>query len=566
MKSLIKIKSKIQSTWKSTLSIGVMLMFVLMSFTVSRDSDDNFETVKNLDIFYTLYKELNLYYVDPIVPGDIIKVGIDAMLQSLDPYTVYIPESQIEDLKFMTTGQYGGIGSLIRQSGDYIMITQPVKDSPADKAGIIPGDIILEIDEHSIKGKPSEEVSELLRGEPNTTVKLKIQRIGNIKPIEVSIVREEIKMNSVPYYGLLEEGIGYIALNSFTNTAAKEVQDAFLDLKKTHNITSLVIDLRGNPGGLLIEAVKICNIFVTKGEEIVSTRGKIAQWDKSYTAYSEPIDTEVKLVVLVDRGSASASEIVSGCIQDLDRGVIVGQRTFGKGLVQTTRELSYNGVLKVTTAKYYIPSGRCIQALDYTNRNEDGSVGHVPDSLITEYKTKNGRKVYDGGGVAPDVDIEIEMYSNIATSLIIKNLVFDYANYYKFTHPTIASPENYVFTDADYDDFVKFLSDKDFDYETKTEETLNQLIESSKNEKYYDQASQELDVLKTKFAHDKNKDLVLFKDEIKDLISQEIVLKYYYETGGIIYGLKHDPEVRKAIEIVKDDTKYHSILLPSGNK
>lgn len=562
MKSFKNLKTFIEKMTKTGISFGVILIFVLTSFTVTRDTDENFETVKNLDIFYSLYKELNLYYVDPIVPGDIIKTGIDAMLKSLDPYTVYIPESQVEDIKFMTTGQYGGIGSMIRKSGDYTVITQPYENSPADKAGVTPGDIILEINGRSIKGVSSDEVSELLRGEPKTTVKIKIQRPGIEDPIDINIEREEIKMNSVPYYGLVDEHTGYISLNDFTNTAAKEVGEAFSRLKSENNITSLILDLRGNPGGLLIEAVKICNLFVEKGENIVSTKGKVAQWDKTYTAFAEPVDTKVKIVVLVNRGSASASEIVAGAIQDLDRGVILGQRSFGKGLVQTTRELSYNGILKVTTAKYYIPSGRCIQALDYTHRNEDGSVGHVPDSLISEFKTKNGRKVYDGGGVNPDVVVEPELLSNISVSLIIKNLIFDYSVYYKMNHPTIAPADKFVFSDADYQDFVNWVKDKDFDYETKSEENLRLLTESAKSEKYYDEAAAELDILATKFAHDKNKDLMIFRDEIKDLISQEIVVKYYYEKGAIIYGLKNDPEVKKALELLNNESEYSKILKP----
>ncbi|HNQ68309.1 MAG TPA: S41 family peptidase [Bacteroidales bacterium] len=542
---------------------GFITLFFSLSFNCySQETDNNFETVKNLDVFYSLYKELNLYYVDPIVPGEIIKKGIEGMLKSLDPYTVYIPESQIEDIKFITTGQYGGIGAVIRKSGEFTVIAQPYENSPAAIAGLLPGDIIVEIDNKSIKGISSDQVSELLRGEPETSVQLKVKRPGEESTLSFTVIRKEIKRNSVPYYGLADDKIGYIALDDFTNTAAKEVQEAFLSLKKEYNISSLIIDLRGNPGGLLIEAVKICNLFVPKGEHIVSTKGKVAQWDKTYTSSAEPQDTEIKIVVLVNRGSASASEIVAGAMQDLDRGVILGQRTFGKGLVQTTRELSYNGVLKVTTAKYYIPSGRCIQALDYSNRNEDGSVGNVPDSLISEFKTKNGRKVYDGGGIMPDVVVEPELYSNIATSLIIKNLLFDFAVYYKSLNPEIPSADKFVFTDADYQDFVNWVKDKDFDYETKSEEYLRLLIETSKEEKYYSDASPELEALMTKFSHDKNKDLMMFKDEITDIICQEIVVKYYYEKGAIIYGLKNDPEVKKAVELLNNEKDFQKILMP----
>jgi carboxyl-terminal processing protease len=550
-----------------TATILVLVMFILMSFTVSRDTkitDNNFETVKNLDIFYTLYKEVNLYYVDPIIPGEIIKTGIDAMLKSLDPYTVYIPESKIEDIRFMTTGQYGGIGAVIRKRGDFIVIYQPYEDSPAAEAGLYAGDIILEVDGKSIEKMPSDQVSELLRGEPNTDLIVKIERIGESNPVEVEITRKEIKRNSVPYYGLLEDKIGYIALSSFTNSAGTEVKDALLDLKSEHQIESLVLDLRGNPGGLLIEAVKICNLFVDKGELIVSTNGKVAQWDKEYKAFTEPVDSKIKIVVIVNRSSASASEIVAGCIQDLDRGVIVGQRTFGKGLVQTTRDLSYNGILKVTTAKYYIPSGRCIQALDYSHRNDDGSVGHIPDSLITEFQTKNGRKVFDGGGVSPDLKIDIERLSMITSSLIIKDVIFDYANYFKFTNVEIDPVDEFVFLDSDFENFVNFIADKDFDYKTKTEQGLDDLISASKDEKYFEDAQNELDILAEKFAHDKNKDLRLFKNEIKEQITQEIVIKYYFEKGAILYGLKTDKEVLKAVELLKNEQEYNSILQPKN--
>ncbi len=558
MKKIIKLRLK------QIMTMTVLFVFVLMSFTFESDtkqsSDNSFETVKNLDIFYTLYKELNLYYVDPIIPGDIIKIGIDAMLKSLDPYTVYIPESKIEDIKFMTTGQYGGIGAIIRKRGEKTIIYQPYEGSPAVESGIIAGDVIIEIDGKSVSGMKTEQVSELLRGEPDTKVELKVERIGQQNPVNIEIIRKEIKRNSVPYYGLIKDKIGYVALSSFTNTAASEIKEAIIDLKDKNQIESLIIDLRGNPGGLLIEAVKICNLFIDKGELIVSTKGKVAQWDKEYKTLTNPVDTNIKIVIIVNSSSASASEIVSGAIQDLDRGIIIGQRTFGKGLVQTTRDLSYNGMLKVTTAKYYIPSGRCIQALDYTHRNEDGSVGHVPDSLISEFKTKNGRLVYDGGGVSPDVKIEIEKLSMITSSLIIKDLIFDFANEYKLKNSEIAAADEFSITDEDFEEFVSFLQDKDFDYKTNSEHELEKLIETSKEEKYYTEAVAELTALKEKFAHDKDKDLELFKDEIMEQINYEIIMRYYFEKGGIIYGLEKDNELKKAVELLSNDSLYNSIL------
>ncbi|HOK39032.1 MAG: S41 family peptidase [Bacteroidales bacterium] len=544
------------------LILGLLFLFSInINSQINKpEYDYSFETVKHLDIFYSLYKELNLYYVDPIVPGEIIKTGIDAMLKSLDPYTVYIPETKIEEVRFMTTGQYGGIGALIQKRDEYTMISQPYENSPAQKSGLQAGDIILEIDSKSIKGLDTEEVSELLRGEPNTKVNIKIMPVGSKETKTIEIIREEIKLKSVPFYGMVEDGIGYINLNDFTNTAAKEVKDAYLELKKNNMLNTIILDLRGNPGGLLIEAVKICNLFIPKGETVVSTRGKVAQWDKEYKTTAEPLDTQIKVIVVVNNMSASASEIVAGCMQDLDRGVIVGQRTFGKGLVQTTRDISYNTILKVTTAKYYIPSGRCIQALDYSHRNPDGSVGHVPDSLIKEFRTKNGRKVYDGGGVNPDIVIEPEYFSNITSSLIQKNLPFDYAVNFKLKNPEIASPENFKITDEIYNDFVEWLQDKDFDYQTETEIKLNELIQKSKDEKYFDLAENEINILKQKFAHDKNKDLQLFKDEISEILAQEIIIKYYYQNGLIKYSLKNDPEIIKAVEIAKNDTEYKKIL------
>ncbi len=552
--------NKIKIKGKKIILISVIAVFTIISVSFVVNRDHAFESVKQLDIFYSLYKELNLYYVDEIIPGDIIKTGIDAMLKSLDPYSEYIQESNIEEIRIMTTGQYGGIGALIRKHSEYVVIAHPYQGRPADKSGIVAGDIILKIDGINIKDKKVSEVSELLKGAPNSTVELIIERPGHKEEIKKTVIREDIKLDAVPYYGIIGNNIGYITLNNFTNTAGRDVKDAFKELKNDNEINAIIIDLRGNPGGLLLEAVKIVNLFVDKGQEVVSTRGKVAQWDNIYRAVEEPLDTEIKIAVLVDRSSASASEIVAGALQDLDRGVIIGQQTFGKGLVQTTRELSYNAVLKVTTAKYYIPSGRCIQALDYSHRDEEGKAVRVPDSLLTEFSTLNGRIVYEGGGIIPDITIEPTMLSKISTSLILKNLTFDYATIYRQKNPEIATPEEYEFTELEYDKFVEFLADKDFDYETKTEEKLRKLIESAKNEKYYERADKEFEILKDKLSHDKNKDLQVFKEEIIQLLSQEIILRYYYEKGGIIYSLKHDPEIKKAIEIISDKDIYNKIL------
>jgi len=404
---------RLKEIYKSTKIRIATIVLVLSGFVLVSFDNDDFEIVKNLDIYYTLFRELNLIYVDETDAGKLVKTSIDQMLKSLDPYTVYIPESKLEDYKFMTTGQYGGIGALIRNSGDFTLIAEPYEDSPAMKAGLKAGDIIIEVDKKSIKGKDSDEISEVLKGQPNTPVDLLIERPGEENKFTKTLIREEIKIKSVPYFDMLNEEIGYISLSQFTMNCSNDVKEALIDLKENRNAKSIILDLRSNPGGLLMEAVKIANLFVEKDQEIVSTKGKVKQWNKTYKSTMPAYDSEIPIIVLVNSGSASASEIVSGAIQDLDRGVIVGQRTFGKGLVQATRDLSYNSKLKVTTAKYYIPSGRCIQALDYSNRNDDGSVGKIADSIITQFSTKNGRKVYDGGGIMPDIITEPKTISNI---------------------------------------------------------------------------------------------------------------------------------------------------------
>lgn len=526
--------------------------------------EHNFEISKNLDIYHTLFRELNLYYVDNTDPGDLVKTSIDEMLKSLDPYTVYIPESKMEDYKFMTTGKYGGIGALIRKSGKHVMIAEPYEGFPAHKAGLKAGDKIVEIDGKSAEDNNTEEISELLKGEPNTEIKVKIKRMGVDKPFDVVLIRQNIKINSVPYYGMLNDETGYIRLNSFTESCSKEVREAFLKLKDESNMQSLIFDLRGNPGGLLMEAVAISNLFVPKGQEVVSTKGKVKQWNRTYKATTDPLDTNIPLVVLVNQGSASASEIVSGVIQDLDRGVVLGNRTFGKGLVQTTRDLSYNSKLKITTAKYYIPSGRCIQALDYAHRNEDGSVGRIPDSLITEFKTKGGRLVYDGGGVMPDIEVEPQTLSKISTSLIIKNHIFNYATYFQQNNDSIAKTADFILSDEIYDDFVNYLSDKDFDYTLESEKMIDKLEKTVKKEKYHDTIAEELEALRKKLAHDKNTDLQNFKDEISSLLYEEIISRYYFQTGRAQATLVGDPAVDSALVILNNTSKYNQILTVSA--
>ncbi len=524
--------------------------------------DDNyFEISKNLDIFATLFREVNMYYVDETKPGDMIQTAIDAMLEKLDPYTNYIPESAIEDHRFMTTGQYGGIGALVRQKGDFIYISEPYEDRPAQKAGLQAGDAILEVDGKSAKGKETADVVKMLKGVPNTKVVIKVQRDGVANPMEFTVTREEIKIYNVPYFGMIDDKIGYIKLTGFTEDAGKEVKDALVSLKdKNPGITGVILDLRDNPGGLLREAINIANVFVPKGQDIVSTKGKVKEWDKTYKALNNPVDLDIPLVVLVSRGSASASEIVSGTIQDLDRGVVIGQRSYGKGLVQTTRPISYNAQVKITTSKYYIPSGRCIQALDYTHRNDDGSVGKVPDSLITAFKTKNGRIVYDGGGVNPDFKTALPKYSQILQSLMLKSLIFDYATVYKNSHPTIPNAKSFRLTDAEYDEFVKWLGDKEYDYTTKSEDILDKLKKTAESEKYFDGISKEYQALKDRMMHDKKADLMKFKDEIKEFLEGEIISRYYYQKGKIEASFKYDIEITEGIKILNDKGTYTAIL------
>jgi carboxyl-terminal processing protease len=524
--------------------------------------DNYFEISKNLDIFSSLYKELNIYYVDETDSGDLMKTAIDAMLESLDPYTTYIPESEKEDFEFMTTGQYGGIGAVITRKGDWVYVSEPYEGFPADKVGLIAGDKFVEIAGKSVEGKSTEDVSKVLKGEPNTSVKVLIEREGVKKPFEVEITRQEIKLNSVPYYGMVSDSIGYIKTRSFTRNISKEVSDAYNELNSDNQLKGLVLDLRSNPGGLLNEAIKMSNLFIDQGQEIVFTKGKVKEWDKSYKTRSTALDTSMPLVVLINRSSASASEIVSGAIQDLDRGVVLGQRSFGKGLVQQTRKLSYNAQLKVTTAKYYIPSGRCIQALDYSSRDEDGSVGKTPDSLRTEFKTLvNKRTVYDGGGITPDIEIEPHKYSNILRSVISKRHIFNFANSFRSNNDSISSAKTFVVTDAIYDDFKQFLNDKEYEYETKTEKTISSIKKDAEKEKYLEDLEEELEALTLKMEQSKNNDIERFKDEIIEVLEAEIATRYYYQKGKIEATLKHDEELAEAINVLNDLEKYNAILL-----
>jgi carboxyl-terminal processing protease len=550
---------KVRGKFKKFRLILVLALVFSVSLGFVALKDKEFDIIKNLEIFYSLFNELNRFYVDETKPDKLIETAIDGMLTSLDPYTTYIPEEDMEDFTFMTTGEYGGIGALIRKGGDYAMVAEPYENFPAFKAGLRAGDTLLSIDGISTKGKEISEVSELLKGTPNTTLVVKIKRIGMKGEQEKTLTRQKITIPNVPYFGFVAERIGYIRLTNFTKDAGLEARDALMKLKE-QGAASVILDLRGNPGGLLVESVNVANLFIAKNQEIVSTRGKVKQWDNVYKTTADPVDLSIPLVVLVNRGSASASEIVAGALQDLDRAVIVGQRTYGKGLVQTTRPLSYNSQLKVTTAKYYIPSGRCIQAVDYSHRNEDGSVGYVPDSLIREFSTLNGRKVFDGGGIAPDIALEPLQYSNIAMSLYSKNLIFDYATQYAYKHASAPGVQALKPSSGEYTDFLTFLEGKSYDYTTESDDQLDALIKVAKKEQYYATAQGEFDALRKKLAHDKEKDLQTFSPEIKDLLFEEIASRFFYQKGRILASLEDDPELSKAIEVLQHPEKYSGYL------
>lgn len=543
--------------------IIIVLAFVLggLSFMSLQQIDNkNFEISKNLDIYFSLFRELNTFYVDEIDPAKLVKTSIDEMLMSLDPYTNYIPESDIEDFRFMTTGEYGGIGALISKQGNKIVVADPYEGFPAQKAGLMAGDVFLEVAGKSTDKMNTEDVSNLLKGPANQTVTVKVQRLNEKKPLTFNIMRETISIDPVVYSGMVDSKTGYIRLSNFTKDCAEKVKSAMLKLKEENGAEKLILDLRGNPGGLLVESVNLTNLFVGKDQEVVSTKGKVTQWDKVYKTTGNPVDTIMPIAVLINRGSASASEIVAGSIQDLDRGVVLGTRTFGKGLVQTTRDLSYNSKLKVTTAKYYIPSGRCIQALDYTHRNEDGSVGNIPDSLISEFKTRNGRKVYDGGGVAPDIQVESEDISTLAINLVQQFKFFDFATQFRFKTNSIASPSTYKVDDKTYQEFVDFVLASDFKYESRTQKMLNDLKKMAENEKYYDHSSKEFEALEKSLQNDLKRDFNLFKTEISELLKDEIVSRYYFQKGAAQSSISDDKTIARALEILNNPTEYRKIL------
>jgi carboxyl-terminal processing protease len=555
-------RDKLTKRW-AVIGLATVSVAFGLGFVARPAGDDYFEISKNLDIFGKMYREVHSNYVDDIEPTDFMRTGIDAMLKSLDPYTNYISAAEIEDYRFMSTGQYGGIGALIGRRDNKVIVSEPYENSPAAKAGLRAGDIIVQIDNEKITAENLKtlDVRDLLRGQPKSKVMITYEREGQEGSKTVEVERDDIKILNVPYWGMIDEEVGYISLTGFTSGASKEVKDALEDLKaKNPNMKSLVLDLRGNPGGLLFEAIDISNLFVNKDEPIVETRGKMEGSLKSYNARNNPVDPNIPLAVLVNRRSASASEIVSGVMQDLDRGVIVGQRSFGKGLVQTTRPLSFNSQIKITTAKYYTPSGRCIQAIDYSNRNEDGSVGKVPDSLQKAFKTHNGRTVYDGGGVNPDVEVALPEYHTVTNELLRQNIIFDFATRFRNSHETIPPSREFKITDAIYQDFLAFCKEKEFNFETKTEKEFSRFKQVVDDEHYTDEVSDELKAMEAKIIKEKQEDLVTWKSEISKLLKNEIVLRYYFRKGELESSFDVDADILEAVKVLKTPGKVESIL------
>ena len=542
---------------------GAALSASAFLFINARTEDPYFEISKNLDIYNNLFKELNTYYVDPIEPGKLVKTGVDAMLDDLDPYTNYITESDVEDYEFMTTGKYGGIGANMRRKGDDMVVGDVYENSPAQKAGLHPGDIILSIDNQSVKGKSVDDLSPMLKGSPGTQLTLKVKdAYTNIESQKI-LTRGEIEISSVPYAALVgpQKNIAYVKLSQFTQGCARQVKDAFDSLKKAQpELGGLILDVRNNPGGLVDEAVAICNIFLDKNQVVVTTRGKIPDMDKDYKTAGPAWNKDLPLAVLVNRSSASASEIVAGTMQDLDRGVIIGERSYGKGLVQVTRPLGFNAHLKLTIARYYTPSGRCIQALDYTHRNAEHSVSAFADSMKKTYSTRNGRKVLSGGGIEPDIKIPDETVSPLATTLYAKNYLFDYATDYAGKHKTITEAGKFSLTEPEYAEFVKWLEKKDYSYKTSTDIQFDSLKAMAIREKYYDENKQEFEALKTKLNRDKKQDLVKNKEDIKGLLENEIVSRYYFNRGRIANNMQHDKDLDKAVAIIGIRAEYNGLL------
>jgi len=539
------------------LFFAIAALLLLGGVAFQTKNDRLFAIAKSIDIFATLIRELDSYYVDEINPEELVAVGIRAMLEELDPYTEYIPEEESEDFRTQITGEYAGVGALIGNRGEGNMVLMPFTGFPAQNAGLKIGDYLLKIDSIAVDKKSTSEVSDLLKGPANTGVRILVKR--GLDTLAFSLSRKKITLKNVPYYGKLDEKTGYIKLSDFTSNASAEVRNALVSLK-AQGATQLVLDLRDNPGGLINEAVEIVNLFIPKGKEVVRTQGKLQQVNYTYTTNKSPVDTKIGLVVLINENSASAAEIVAGALQDYDRAVLLGQKSFGKGLVQTTLPLSFNAQLKITTAKYYIPSGRCIQAIDYAKSRADGSKGTVPDSLRKAFKTANGRVVLDGAGIEPDEKVAEEAYAPISYTLVAGNHLFDFATTYFYAHPSIASPSTFQVTEQDYAAFKKFMEGKSYDYTTYTEKSVKDMEAYLAKEPYYEEVKAQLEQIKAKVNHSKENDLETHKKEIKKILSEEIVSRYYFQEGVIEASLQGDPVIDLAKGYFATPTRMAKVL------
>lgn len=536
-----------------------MLLLVSLAFVGLSFSEKTASVAKHLEILFNLFREVQIFYVDDTNPEKLINTGINAMLEELDPYTEYIPEEEKEDFNFMTTGDYAGIGSIVRSNVEFPIIAEVYEGTPSHKAGLRAGDKIVSVDGKQVRGVRVDKVSSMLQGTAGTSITLRYLRTGFDDTLSVTFKRERIHVPSVPFAGVLSNGVGYIRLNSFTADCSSEFEKEFKRLKQ-QGAKSLIIDLRGNPGGLLIEAVKIVNLFIPKNEVVVFTRGKVKDLDATYKTQSQPLDVDIPIAVLVNRGSASASEIVAGALQDLDRAIVVGERTFGKGLVQTTRNLGYNAQLKITTSKYYIPSGRCIQAVNYAKRNEDGSVAHIPDSLISEFKTRAGRIVKDGGGILPDVALPDSVFSRIAIDLYVNNHIFDFATDFRAKNPTIEPLEAYSFSEANYQQFLTFLQERHYEYKNETYLAIEELRKIAKDDSSLESIKEQIVAMEKILSESSKHELDKNRQEIVNLIEEEIVSRYYYQRGKLMVRLKSDPVLQETIEMVSNKNRMTEIL------
>jgi carboxyl-terminal processing protease len=542
------------------MKIKILFIAVLFSSVLMGQNNNNFELSKNLEIYADIMRKLNLQYADDIKPGDLSKTAIDAMLHQLDPYTVYVPESKLEDFELMTKGEYGGIGALIQQQGDYVVVSEPYEGFPAQKSGLKAGDRIVVIDGEPAVGKTSSQISDKLKGVPGSSFSIVVIPFNDTVETTHELVREKIKFPNVPYYGMLDSNIGYISLMQFNPNSGTEVKKAFSDLKSNNELKGIILDLRNNGGGLLNEAVNIVNIFVPKGEVVVTTKGKLAESRMVHKTKSSVLDKKIPVVILVNENTASASEIVAGALQDLDRGVVIGQKTFGKGLVQNVLPLPYNSKIKITVAKYYIPSGRCIQAIDYFETSNNGDDGKIPDSLLTEYKTRGGRKVFDGAGIFPDIKVKPIKFSQISADLYGGNLIFKYANEFVFQNQEIVSPKDFIISDETYNKFKEYVADQDFDYLTETELLLDRISKSAERESYLEAIQNQLDELENSIKEEKQTDIDKFRSEIEEMLRIEIISRYYYQKGKVIASLENDKEVDEAIRILSNPALYKTVL------